>query len=63
LLDALVDTILATLDMQVQLIVCELVKVLFKSLVGLLLQAVKVFVDLAKLVLEFFGRLNPEWRQ
>jgi len=63
LLDALVDTILATLDMQVQLIVCELVEVLFKSLVGLLLQAVKVFVDLAKLVLEFFGRLNPEWRQ
>jgi hypothetical protein len=63
LLDALVDTILATLDMQVQLIVCELVEVLFKSLVGLLLQTVKVFVDLAKLVLEFFGRLNPEWRQ
>jgi hypothetical protein len=63
LLDPLVDAVLAALDLQVQLIISRLIKVLFESLVGLLLQAIKIFIDLRKLILQFFSSLNPKGRQ
>ena len=63
LLDPLVKTRLAPLDLQVELVVGGLVEVLLEPADRLLLQHIQVFVNLAELVLELFGGLHPERRQ
>ena len=63
LLDATVDVELAPLDLQVQLLISLLIKVLLKSLVGFLLEGIKLFIHYSKLVFKFFSCLNPQRRK